>query len=276
MAPLVWVFKLSRPGRPGRRAAGTRHPGTWRTRCSVNPLRLSARARAVRAVDQPRPLTGPDREQRGQRHPRVVPAGHRHHRSAAAPSPGASLRRPQAWAGLVFPAEPGAQVRRRPFMTGQVSSRHLATFSSSNTSSRRRRGKKKTNHSPPSGEPAHFSVRTSNPFRATSPLKSRASSGSPRSASCRPGLRRPGSRLPRSSRPNDGPQAKIRAPVREPLIRNHARSHRILQRRAKRQLPLGRRVLPLPGRATPVTIGMPTHRIGSSVLLCGGLLRCPL
>jgi hypothetical protein len=54
------------------------------------------------------------KHERGQRHPRVVPAGHRDHRSMAAAAPGTSLRRPQALTGLVLEAEPGAQVRRRP------------------------------------------------------------------------------------------------------------------------------------------------------------------
>ena len=40
-------------------------------------------------------------------------------RMAAAPR-GASLRRPQALAGLVLEDQPGARVRRRPFTTGQV------------------------------------------------------------------------------------------------------------------------------------------------------------
>jgi len=94
-------------------------------------------ASAVRSVDQPGTAARPGGDQRGQRHPRVVPAGHRHHRSMAAAAPCASFRRPQALAGLVLEAEPGAQVRRRPFMTGQVSSRHLAIFSSSRSAARR-------------------------------------------------------------------------------------------------------------------------------------------
>jgi hypothetical protein len=57
----------------------------------------------------------------------------------AAAAPGAALRRPQALAGLIFPAEPGAQVRRRTFMTGQVADRHLAIFSSSRSAARRAR-----------------------------------------------------------------------------------------------------------------------------------------
>jgi hypothetical protein len=91
----------------------------------------------VRAVDQPRLVPGPGGDQRGQRHPRVVAAGHRDDGSMAAAASGAALRRPQALAGLVFPAEPGTQVRRRAFITGQVSSRHLATFSSSRSAARR-------------------------------------------------------------------------------------------------------------------------------------------
>jgi hypothetical protein len=90
-------------------------PGWPAISCVVvlgEPSALTCAAWAVRAVDQPRPLPGPDREQRGQRYPRVVAAGHRHHRGrfTSAPAPGAALRRPQALAGLVFPAEPGAQL----------------------------------------------------------------------------------------------------------------------------------------------------------------------
>jgi hypothetical protein len=55
---------------------------------------------------------------RGQRDALAALGGHLHHRGAAAAAPGASLRRPQALAGLVLEAEPGPQVRRRPFMTG--------------------------------------------------------------------------------------------------------------------------------------------------------------
>ena len=125
-----------RPARRGRPAAGARRrePGVIRL---GEPLARISPPGAVRAEDQPRPLTRPDRDQRGQRHPRVMAAGHRHHRGLAAAAPGAGLRRPQALAGLVFPAEPGAQVRRRAFMTGQVSSRHLAIFSSSRSAARR-------------------------------------------------------------------------------------------------------------------------------------------
>ena len=77
------------------------------------------------------------RDQRRKRHPRVMPARHLDHGSTAAPSPGTPFRRPQALTGLVFPAEPGTQVRRRAFMTGRVSSRHLAIFSSSRSAARR-------------------------------------------------------------------------------------------------------------------------------------------
>ena len=62
---------------------------------------------------------------------------HLHDGSLAAAAPGTALRRSQPLAGLVFEAEPGAQVRRRAFMTGQVSSRHLAVFSSSRSVARR-------------------------------------------------------------------------------------------------------------------------------------------
>src|SRR6266851_2475797 len=101
------------------------------------PLARIPRAGTVRAVDQPGAAIWADGDQRGQGYPRVVAAGHRHYRGMAAAAPGAASRRPQALAGLVFPAEPGAQVRRRAFMTGQVSSRHLAIFSSSRSAARR-------------------------------------------------------------------------------------------------------------------------------------------
>jgi hypothetical protein len=101
------------------------------------PLALISPPCAVRAEDQPGTAAGPDGDQRGQRHPRVMPASYLDYGGMAAAPPGASLRRPQALAGLVFPAEPGAQVRRRAFMTGQVSSRHLAILSSSRSAARR-------------------------------------------------------------------------------------------------------------------------------------------
>jgi len=91
----------------------------------------------VGAVNQPGLVPGPGGDQRGQRHPGVVAAGHRYHRGTAAAAPGASFRRPQALSGLVFEAKPGAQVRRRPFTTGQVSSRHWAIWSSSRSAARR-------------------------------------------------------------------------------------------------------------------------------------------
>src|SRR5580693_3442765 len=113
---------------------GVQEPGVVRL---GEPLALISPPCAVGAVDQPGTAAGPDGDQRGQRHPRVVAGGHRHHRGAAAAPPGASLRRPQALAGLVFEAEPGAQVRRRPFMTGQVSSCQAAMASSSRSAARR-------------------------------------------------------------------------------------------------------------------------------------------
>ena len=71
----------------------------------------------------------------------ATPASHGHpsrsQGTQAAAPPGAALRRPQTLAELVFPAEPCAQVRRCAFMTGQVSSRHLAIFSSSRSAARR-------------------------------------------------------------------------------------------------------------------------------------------
>ena len=80
---------------------------------------------------------GPGGDQRGYRDALAALRGHLHHRGAAAAAPGAALGRPQALAGLVFEAEPGAQVRRRPFMTGQVSSRQAAMASSSRSAARR-------------------------------------------------------------------------------------------------------------------------------------------
>jgi hypothetical protein len=125
------------PAGPGRPAAGARRPAGGRSPSRRNPCALISPPSAVRAVDQPRLVPGPGGDQRGQRHPRVVAAGHRDDGSMAAAAPGAALRRPQALAGLVVPAEPGTQVRRRAFITGQVSSRHLATFSSSRSAVRR-------------------------------------------------------------------------------------------------------------------------------------------
>jgi hypothetical protein len=102
---------------------------------------LAVPAVQVDAVDQPGPAggAGPGADQRGDRDALAALSGYPHDRGAAAPSPGASLRRPQALAGLVLEAEPGAQVRRRPFITGQVSSRH-ATMASSSRSAARRAG----------------------------------------------------------------------------------------------------------------------------------------
>ena len=63
--------------------------------------------------------------------------GHLHHRGMAAAAPGASLRRPQPLAGLVFEDQPGAQVRRGPFICGQRSSRPAAICCSSRSAARR-------------------------------------------------------------------------------------------------------------------------------------------
>jgi hypothetical protein len=101
---------------------------------------LAGPAVQVGAVDQPRPfggVAGPGGDQRGDRDALASLGGHRRYRSAAAAAPGASLGRPQALAGLVLEAEPGAQVRRRPFMTGQVSSRQAAIAASSRSAARR-------------------------------------------------------------------------------------------------------------------------------------------
>ena len=115
---------------------GVQEPGVVRLGEAL-ALVFAVPAADAGAVDQPGLLPGPGGNQCGQRHARVVAACHRHHRGAADPAPGASLRRPQALAGLVLEAEPGAQVRRRPFITGQVSSRHLAIWSSSRSAARR-------------------------------------------------------------------------------------------------------------------------------------------
>jgi hypothetical protein len=69
---------------------------------------VSPASAPVGAVDQPGPAARPGGDQRGQRHPRIMAAGHRHHRGAAPACPGASLRRSQALAGLVFEDQPGA------------------------------------------------------------------------------------------------------------------------------------------------------------------------
>jgi len=81
-----------------------------------------------------------------------------------------------------------------------------------------------------------FSV-VSNPFRAISPPKSRASFASRRSASAQARIATAGPRLPRSSGPNNGPQAEIRAAVRKSFSGNHARCHRVLQRRTNGSFP---------------------------------------
>src|SRR5262245_5972863 len=97
----------------------------------------AALAAVLHAVDQPRPLAGLDAQQGGQRDALVARAGDFHHRGGTAPSPGAALGRPYALAGLVFEAKPGAQVRRRPFITGQASSRQAAIAASSRSAARR-------------------------------------------------------------------------------------------------------------------------------------------
>jgi hypothetical protein len=91
----------------------------------------------VHPVDQPGLLPGLDRDQRGHRDPLVAGAGHRHYRGAATPSPGAPVWRPQALARFVLEDQPGAQVRRGPFTTGQVSSRQVVIAASSRSAARR-------------------------------------------------------------------------------------------------------------------------------------------
>jgi hypothetical protein len=57
------------------------------------PSVVAAGTSAVDPVDQPGPAPGPDGDQRGQGHARVVRSGHRDHGGAAAPSPGSALGR---------------------------------------------------------------------------------------------------------------------------------------------------------------------------------------
>ena len=83
------------------------------------------------------PLPWADYDQRGQRHPCVVPAGY--------PHDGVAPRRPQArpfgdlkaLVGLILEDQPGNQVRRRPFITGHVSSQLAAIAASSRSATRR-------------------------------------------------------------------------------------------------------------------------------------------
>ena len=57
-------------------------------------LVFAAAAALVHAVDQPGPVAGLDRDQRGERDALVAAAGHRDHRGGAPPAPGAALGRP--------------------------------------------------------------------------------------------------------------------------------------------------------------------------------------
>jgi hypothetical protein len=98
---------------------------------------LAGPAVQVGAVDQPGLAAWPGADQRGDRDALAALRGDPHDGGMAAPSPGTSFWRPQALAGLILEAEPGAQVRRRPFMTGQVSSRQAAIWSSSRSAARR-------------------------------------------------------------------------------------------------------------------------------------------
>jgi len=117
--------------------AGGRRPGAGRSPPrEALALVLAAWAATVHAVDQPGPTPGLDRDQRGQRYPLVAAAGHPHHRGGAAPAPDTALRRPQALARFVSGTDPGAQIRRRPFITGQVSSRQAAIRASSRSAAR--------------------------------------------------------------------------------------------------------------------------------------------
>jgi len=78
-----------RPAELGVR--GVQQPGVVRL---GEAFALIAAAGAVHAVDQPRPAAGLDRDQRGQRHPAVVAAGHPHDGGGTAAAPGTALRRP--------------------------------------------------------------------------------------------------------------------------------------------------------------------------------------
>jgi hypothetical protein len=149
---------------------------------------LAVPAVQVGAVDQPGPpgCAGLGGDERGQRDALAALGGHPHHRGEAVALPGAALGRPQALAGLVFGAEPGAQIRRRPLITGQVSCFHAAMASSS----ARRPGGPGPARSTRSGAAAHPArpvcspprtarapARRSGPASSTGPATPRRSAG---------------------------------------------------------------------------------------------------
>jgi hypothetical protein len=72
---------------------GIQQPGVLGLGKALALIAASA-AGVVHAVDQPGSLPGLDGDQRGQRHPRVVPAGHPHDEGGAAAAPGTALGRP--------------------------------------------------------------------------------------------------------------------------------------------------------------------------------------
>ena len=74
-------------------AGGVQEPGVGRLG-EAHALVIAVAAASAGAVDQPGLAAGPGCDQRGQRHPRVVAVGRRHHRGMAAAAPGASFRRP--------------------------------------------------------------------------------------------------------------------------------------------------------------------------------------
>ena len=73
---------------------GVQEPGVVRLGEPFAPVVTAPAAAVVHPVEQPGPLPGLHRDQRGQRHSLVAAAGHRHHRGPAAAAPGAALRRP--------------------------------------------------------------------------------------------------------------------------------------------------------------------------------------
>src|SRR5438876_384689 len=77
------------------------------------------------------PVPGPVARHPGDADPATARAADLHHRAGAARRPGAALRRPQPLARLVLEADEGAQVARRPFISGHTSAFHTATASSS-------------------------------------------------------------------------------------------------------------------------------------------------
>ena len=82
-------------------------------------------------VVQVRPVSGPVARHPGDADPAAARAADPDDRAGAASRPGTALRRPQPLARLVLEADEGAQVARRPFISGHTSAFHTATASSS-------------------------------------------------------------------------------------------------------------------------------------------------